>query len=238
MLLDLRDSFLRVLLRGPIETSRFHIRVFYVPASVTKHLVSERTVFQPTVLCCHSEPMELYLLAITIRGSPANPLILARPSADVGSTICSSGVLKGGSGQIINGLGYFILPITVVLHVQLDSFGFSWIPFAELDSTSLSTSEWVLCRLVWESIDGCIFWIKNMDIYTIKTRLKYIYIYVYIYVGMFRIDWRNWNTPRADFWHVAIFFAWLGQVRVLEKNSHIWRSYDVFVTFLKVWKIT
>ena len=27
--------------------------------------------------------------------------------------------------------------------------------------------------------------------------------------------------PRADFWHVGIFLAWLGQVRVLEKISHI-----------------
>ena len=29
------------------------------------------------------------------------------------------------------------------------------------------------------------------------------------------------GIPPADFWHVGIFWAWLGQVRVLEKNSHI-----------------
>ena len=30
----------------------------------------------------------------------------------------------------------------------------------------------------------------------------------------------NWD-PRADFWNVGIFWAWLGQFRILEKNSHI-----------------
>ena len=44
-----------------------------------------------------------------------------------------------------------------------------------------------------------------------KRRLLYIYVYMY------RIDWRNWKTPRADFLHVGIFLAWLGQFRVFEK---------------------
>ena len=29
------------------------------------------------------------------------------------------------------------------------------------------------------------------------------------------------RPPRADFWQVEIFLAWLGQVRVLESFSHI-----------------
>ena len=29
------------------------------------------------------------------------------------------------------------------------------------------------------------------------------------------------KTPRADFWHVGIFLAWLGQVRVSEFFLHI-----------------
>ena len=34
------------------------------------------------------------------------------------------------------------------------------------------------------------------------------------------------GTPRADFWHVGIFLAWLGQVRVLE----IFHTFDEVVT--------
>ena len=52
-----------------------------------------------------------------------------------------------------------------------------------------------------------------------------------LYVCMFGIDWRNWKTPWADFWHTEVFLMWLGQVRVLNLNSHIWRNCDAIVTF-------
>ena len=61
----------------------------------------------------------------------------------------------------------------------------------------------------------------NNNIYTIKTQLKCIYVYMciytYIYVYVCRIE----KTPRADFWHVGILLAWLGQVRVLEIFMHL-----------------
>ena len=42
---------------------------------------------------------------------------------------------------------------------------------------------------------------------------------------MFRIDWRNWKAPRADFWHVGIF--WPG--------SDKFESWKNFHTFTKLW---
>ena len=43
---------------------------------------------------------------------------------------------------------------------------------------------------------------------------------------MFRIDRRNWETLRADYWHVGIFLDWVGQVRVLE----IYHTFDEVMT--------
>ena len=49
---------------------------------------------------------------------------------------------------------------------------------------------------------------------------------------MYRIDWRNWKTSGADFWHVRKFLAWFGQVLVLETFfthlTKLWRNCHIF----------
>ncbi len=55
---------------------------------------------------------------------------------------------------------------------------------------------------------------------------------------MFGIDWRNCQSHKADFWHIWVFYAYLGQVQVSDQNVNSSRSYDVIVTFSKVWKFT
>ena len=65
-----------------------------------------------------------------------------------------------------------------------------------------------------------------------------VYIYIYIFVYMFRIDWKTCKSHKAEIWHVGVFWGRLGQVQVLKENSHLWRKYDVIVTFLEFRKIT
>ena len=46
------------------------------------------------------------------------------------------------------------------------------------------------------------------------------------------------RPPGLIFWYTGVFCPWLGQVRVLDENSHLWRNYDVNVTFMDYRKIT
>ena len=75
----------------------------------------------------------------------------------------------------------------------------------------------IITIIKYDPIKGGVKELSNLSIYviyTIKTRLICIYVRIYTLVCSELIEetGRNWKTSRADFWHVRIFLAWLGQV--------------------------